>query len=190
MLLFSSSCFVPVFSLVWECVAGVCLTFFFFWSLASLVLLLTLLVSRHCSLTSALFCISYDFGSNFLKLWERCCRKKKIKQKQSMWSLYWCQSEINKNTSKDCGGSVLFSLGRGHLTVLTENNKYFPACLQCGSTGDYKIPPDEISKIRFALSLLSVAVWVERGLLFLILDLANILKPLSVNSHMQTWLLV
>lgn len=42
---------------------------------------------------------------------------------------------------------------------------------------NYKIPPDEISKIRFALSLLSVAVWVERGLLFVILDPANILKP-------------
>lgn len=39
----------------------------------------SILVSRRCSLTSALFCISYDFGSDFLKLWKRCCRNKKKK---------------------------------------------------------------------------------------------------------------
>lgn len=43
----------------YECVAGVC--YFFFRSLASLVFALDSLLLSRRSLTSALFCISYDF---------------------------------------------------------------------------------------------------------------------------------
>lgn len=59
---------------------------------------------RRRSLTSALFCISFDFGSFFEALGEKSVagkKKQKTEKNKSMWSLYWCQSEINKNTSKD-----------------------------------------------------------------------------------------
>jgi len=69
---------------------GVCFYFsFVFVSLASLVLLLTLYwLTRRCSLTSALFCISVDFGSNFffffffLSFWEKMLQKKRRKVKK------------------------------------------------------------------------------------------------------------
>lgn len=90
MLLSSSSCL----SLVFSSGMGVCgrsvfdsflgffvvvlFFFFFFLSLASVVLLSTLYwLPRRCSLTSALFCISYDFGSDFLKLLGKMLQEKR-----------------------------------------------------------------------------------------------------------------
>lgn len=116
MLLFSFP-ICPVFS--WfESLWQECVWLFFFFCLWRVLFSLdSLLVSSCCSLTSALFCISYDFGSSFWSFGKDVAGKKE-NWKKSMWSLYWCQSEINKNTSKDCGGSVFFLLGKRHLRAL------------------------------------------------------------------------
>lgn len=87
----TACCFspLPVCPCVFICM-GVCGRsvfdfFFFFLSLASLVFAFdSLLVSRRCSLTSALFCISYDFGSNFWSFGKDVAGKKRklIKKKK------------------------------------------------------------------------------------------------------------